>query len=104
MYKIGESVMYPKRGACSVNDIVTKKINHEMQKYYELSVIFNSNLKISIPVLNADRIGIRPVMDGNDVDNFIQSINKTDGVWILIEKKDLNCTKINFIQEMFLKL
>ena len=67
MYKIGESVMYPKEGACSVNDIVTKKINHEMQKYYELSVIFNSNLKISIPVLNADRIGIRPVMDGNDV-------------------------------------
>ncbi len=72
-----------------------------MQKYYELSVIFNSNLKISIPVLNADKIGIRPVMDGNDVDKFIQSIDKTDGVWVLIENKGLNCTMINFIQGMF---
>ncbi len=72
-----------------------------MQKYYELSVIFNSNLKISIPVLNADRIGICPVMDGNDVDKFIQSIDKTDGVWVLIENKGLNCTMINFIQGCF---
>lgn len=89
MYKIGESVMYPKEGACCVNDIVTKKINHQMQKYYELSVIFNSNLKISILVLNADRIGIRPVMDGNDVDKFIQSIDKTDGVWVFDRKQRL---------------
>ncbi|HGS9562720.1 TPA: CarD family transcriptional regulator [Clostridioides difficile] len=96
MYKIGEGVMYPKEGACSVNDIVTKKINHEMQKYYELSVIFNSNLKISIPVLNADRIGIRPVMDGNDVDNFIQSINKTDGVWIFDRKERLKLYQDKF--------
>ncbi|MDB0440668.1 CarD family transcriptional regulator [Clostridioides difficile] len=89
MYNIGESVMYPKEGACYVSDIVTKEINKHMQKYYELTVIFNSNLKISIPVLNADKIGVRPIMNENEVDNFIQSIDKTDGVWVFDRKKRL---------------
>ncbi|MGO0906333.1 CarD family transcriptional regulator [Clostridioides difficile] len=89
MYNIGESVMYPKEGACYVSDIVTKEINKYMQKYYELTVIFNSNLKISIPVLNADKIGVRPIMNENEVDNFIQSIDKTDGVWVFDRKKRL---------------
>ena len=56
MYKIGESVMYPKEGACSVNDIVTKKINHD----------------------------------------FIQSINKTDGVWIFDRKERLKLYQDKF--------
>lgn len=89
MYNIGESVMYPKEGACYVSDIVTKEINKHRQRYYELTVIFNSTLKISIPVLNADKIGVRPIMNENEVDNFIQSIDKIDGVWIFDRKKRL---------------
>ncbi|MCC0644029.1 MULTISPECIES: CarD family transcriptional regulator [unclassified Clostridioides] len=89
MYNIGESVMYPKEGACYVSDIVTKEINKHMQKYYELTVIFNSTLKISIPVLNADKIGVRPIMNENEVNNFIQSIDKIDGIWIFDRKQRL---------------
>lgn len=104
MYKIGESVMYPKEGACYISGLVTKDINHHIQKYYELTVIYNSNLKISIPVLNADKIGVRPIMDENEVENFIQSLDKVDCLWVFDEKNDLNYTMINFIQEMFLRL
>ncbi|EQF25875.1 carD-like/TRCF domain protein [Clostridioides difficile CD160] len=96
MYNIGESVMYPKEGACYVSDIVTKEINHNIQKYYELTVIFNSNLKILIPVISAGKIGIRPVMNENEVDDFMQSIDKTDGVWIFDRKKRLKLYQDKF--------
>ncbi|CZR96588.1 MULTISPECIES: CarD family transcriptional regulator [unclassified Clostridioides] len=96
MYEIGESVMYPKEGACYISGLVTKDVNHHIQKYYELTVIYNSNLKILIPVLNADKIGIRPVMDENEVDNFIQSLDKADCLWVLDRKKRLKLYQDKF--------
>ncbi|HBF0312688.1 CarD family transcriptional regulator [Clostridioides difficile] len=87
MYKIGENVMYPKEGACYVSDIVTKEINHQEQKYYELIVIFNSSLKISIPVKNANKVGVRRVINEGEINKLIQEIDKSNDIWVLDRKE-----------------
>ncbi|MDY3052161.1 MAG: CarD family transcriptional regulator [Ndongobacter sp.] len=65
MYHIGDRIVYPMHGAGTITGIEDKEILGEERKYYIMKMPI-SNIKISIPVDNIDRIGIRPVMSEED--------------------------------------
>lgn len=65
MYHIGDRIVYPMHGAGTITGIEDKEILGEERKYYIMKMPI-SNIKISIPVDNIDRMGIRPVMSEED--------------------------------------
>lgn len=61
MFKIGETVIHPRLGACQVKQIVTHSILGEEQRCLVLVPLFENynNLKITLPVKNSQEVGLR---------------------------------------------
>lgn len=72
MYHIGDCVVYPMHGAGIIENIETKEILGKMQSYYIMRIPIG-NLKVMIPLANAEDIGIRDVIDRNAAQNVIKN-------------------------------
>ena len=72
MYHIGDCVVYPMHGAGIIENIETKEILGKMQSYYIMRIPIG-NLKVMIPLANAEDIGIRDVSDRNAAQNVIKN-------------------------------
>ena len=62
MFKIGDRVIYPMHGAGVVKDVVVKDIMGKKEEYLIIMMPIG-NIKISVPVENAQNIGVRDVID-----------------------------------------
>ena len=62
MFKIGDRVVYPMHGAGVVKDVVVKDIMGKKEEYFIIMMPIG-NIKISVPVENAQNIGVRDVID-----------------------------------------
>ena len=62
MFKIGDRVVYPMHGAGVVKDVVVKDIMGKKEEYLIIMMPIR-NIKISVPVENAQNIGVRDVID-----------------------------------------
>lgn len=62
MFAIGDRVVYPLHGGAIIKSIETKEIDGNVHDYYILQMLFE-NMVISVPVLSAERLGMRYVGD-----------------------------------------
>ena len=62
---IGQKVAYPNQGVCTVEDITKRKIGEMEVSVYALRIIGDNSL-IFVPTANAEAVGIRPVITGNE--------------------------------------
>jgi CarD family transcriptional regulator len=60
-YKIGEKVVYPNHGVGIVEQINYGVLNGKTEKYYMIRIL-SSGLKVMVPHINADAVGLRPVI------------------------------------------
>lgn len=67
MFAIGDKIVYPMHGAGIIEEIEQKKILGETNEYYVLRVPCG-DIKIMIPVKNCDEIGVRAVVDGEQLE------------------------------------
>ncbi len=67
MFEIGDKVAYPMHGAGIIEDIETKNILDEDKKYYILNLPLKE-MKVMIPVDNTEKLGLRPVIDEEKLD------------------------------------
>ncbi len=65
MYKIGDRVVYPMQGAGTIVDKKTKELLGMEKEFFILQMPI-ANIRISIPVDQMEKIGIRPVMSRED--------------------------------------
>ena len=65
MYKIGDRVVYPMQGAGTIVDKEMKELLGMEREFFILQMPI-SNIRISIPVDQMEKIGIRPVMSRED--------------------------------------
>ena len=77
MYHIGDCVVYPMHGAGIIENIETKEILGKMQSYYIMRIPIG-NLKVMIPLANAEDIGIRDVIDRNAAQNVIKNFRNVE--------------------------
>lgn len=61
-FQIGQNVSYPNHGVCKIENISEKQFDEQLVKFYSLRVAANNSL-IYVPTINADSVGIRPVID-----------------------------------------
>ena len=73
MYNIGEKIVYPMHGAGIIEAIEQKEILGKLQQYYILKIA-TTNMDIMVPVATADDIGVRPIINMNDLGKIINEI------------------------------
>ena len=66
-YKVGDMVVYPRHGAARVEAITERTERGVTREYLELSVLSSDGLVINVPVDNAKKVGVRDIVDANEV-------------------------------------
>ncbi len=66
LFSIGDKVVYPMHGAGVIEAIEEKEILGEKQQYYVLRLPIG-NMKVMVPTTNGASIGLRQVINGDDV-------------------------------------
>ncbi len=72
MFNIGDKVVYPMHGAGIIESIEEKEILGNKQKYYIMKMPIG-NMKVMIPLENVGDIGLREVIDKEQV-NIVMTV------------------------------
>lgn len=71
MYEIGDMVCYPMHGAGIIVDIEEKNILGNKEKYFIVKIPIGS-MKVMIPVKNAEKRGIRSIIDKDKLKDVVE--------------------------------
>ncbi len=85
MFKVGDLAVYPAHGVGRIESIESKKIGGNRQDFYIVR-IFENDMKIMIPVQNADAVGLRPLIAPDDISEVYEilksrEISVNSGTW-----------------------
>ncbi|WP_069651021.1 CarD family transcriptional regulator [Caloranaerobacter ferrireducens] len=70
MFGIGDKIVYPMHGAGVIEAIEEKEILGKKRKYYVMKMPMG-DMKVMVPVDNVDEIGIREVIDSEEVEQVL---------------------------------
>ncbi len=74
-FKVGALAVYPAHGVGLIESIEEKEINGEHHDFYILKVIENG-MVIMIPTWNVDQVGLRDLVDPDDIPRIYEIIKK----------------------------
>lgn len=79
MFKIGDAVIHPRLGACLVKEIKIQVVLEEEHNCLVLVPVFenHNNLKITIPVENGSKIGLRKPMGPDQMEKVTAILSQT---------------------------
>jgi CarD family transcriptional regulator len=78
-FRIGDRVVYPNHGVGIVEQIGSRTIGQQVEKYYTLS-IKSSNLKVTIPFHSVAAVGLRRVVKNGEVQKILDYLSDGEGV------------------------
>lgn len=70
MFNVGDKVVYPMHGAGIIEAIEEKEILGETRKYYVMR-ISNGEMKVMVPIDNAEESGLREVIDEAQIQDVL---------------------------------
>ena len=76
MFNVGDEVVYPMHGAGTIHAIEKKNILNEEQDYYIISM--PGGVKVMVPTEKAVEIGVRNVIDKNDVSKVLNILEEDE--------------------------
>lgn len=76
MFKIGDKVVYPMHGAGVIEAIEEKEVLGDRRNYYIMKMPFG-NMKVMVPTDNVEEIGLRQVVDSEDISKVITVLQDT---------------------------
>lgn len=62
MFAVGDKVLYPMHGAAVIKNVEQKQIDGHPVNYFVLKMLL-SDMKVMIPEVNVDKIGLRPIVN-----------------------------------------
>ena len=71
MYQVGDKVVYPHHGAGKIVRIDQKDILGQSRDYLTIQILHN-DMTVMVPVENADRAGLRKVVDAGVTDEVLE--------------------------------
>ena len=71
MYSVGDKVVYPHHGAGKIMKIESKDILGQQRDYLTIQILHN-DMTVMVPVENADRAGLRKVVESDVVDQVLE--------------------------------
>lgn len=79
MFKLGDRVVYPMHGAGVIEAIEEQEILGARQKYYIMKLPLG-DMRVMIPLNNASNIGIRGVVNGDEIDHVLNVLKQDETV------------------------
>ncbi len=70
-YRIGAKVVYPMHGAGEIEAIEEREVMGEKKQYYIMRIPF-VDMKVMIPLDNAEEVGLRSVISGEEADRVLE--------------------------------
>ena len=76
MFNVGDKIVYPMHGAGTIYAIEKKNILNEEQDYYIISM--PGEVKVMVPTQKAEEIGVRSIIDKNDVSKVLNILEEDE--------------------------
>src|SRR5215204_3864634 len=73
LYKVGDKVVYPHHGAGTVVKKEKRKVLGEEREYLQIQILHN-DMTVNVPTENADRVGLRKVIDETTVEQVLKAL------------------------------
>ena len=103
MYNVGEKVVHPMHGAGIVQEVRTIEVLGKKQDYYTIKMAVGG-MVTSIPVDNANMVGIRDVIDKTEAKKVIETFRALeiteDGNWNKRQRENLSKLKSGDIYQV----
>ncbi|GKT07041.1 CarD family transcriptional regulator [Desulforhabdus sp. TSK] len=85
MFKLGDLAVYPAHGVGRIESIETKSIGGKKQDFYIMRILEN-DMKILIPIHNAEAVGLRELLDTSDISRVYEILKSREvsvngGTW-----------------------
>ncbi|HEX3034067.1 MAG TPA: CarD family transcriptional regulator [Thermodesulfobacteriota bacterium] len=77
MFKVGDIAVYPAHGVVKVKGIEVKEICGTKKKFFILKVVEN-DVTVMVPTDNAKTIGLRHVIDSEEISKIYQILSKKE--------------------------
>jgi CarD family transcriptional regulator len=74
LYKVGDKVVYPHHGAGTVVKKETRTILGQEREYLTIKILHN-DMTVNVPTENADRVGLRKVIDEEMVERVVKVLH-----------------------------
>jgi CarD family transcriptional regulator len=74
LFKVGDKVVYPHHGAGVVAKRESRTILGEQREYLTIKILHN-DMTVNVPSENAERVGLRKVIDEEMVDRVLEVLN-----------------------------
>ncbi len=74
MYKVGDKVVYPHHGAGTVVKKETRTVLGAEREYLTIQILHN-DMTVNVPTENADRVGLRKVIDEATVERVLDVLS-----------------------------
>jgi CarD family transcriptional regulator len=73
LYRVGDKVVYPHHGAGTVVKKETREVLGEKREYLTIKILHN-DMTVNVPTDNADRVGLRKVIDEQMVSKVLKAL------------------------------
>ena len=73
MFQVGDKVVYPHHGAGTVVKRETREVLGEQREYLTIQILHN-DMTVNVPCDNADKVGLRQVIDEQMVEEVIGAL------------------------------
>ena len=77
MFKVGDLAVYPAQGVGLIEAIETREISGQEQDFYIMKILEN-NMTIMIPVNNVESVGVRDIINDEEVAEVYAIMKKRD--------------------------
>jgi CarD family transcriptional regulator, regulator of rRNA transcription len=74
LYKVGDKVVYPHHGAGTVVKKEKRTILGTEREYLTIKILHN-DMTVNVPAENADKVGLRPVVDEDMVEEVLEVLH-----------------------------
>ena len=73
MFKVGDKVVYPHHGAGTVVKKESREVLGQKREYLTIQILHN-DMTVQVPCENADKVGLRKVIDEKSVDVVLKAL------------------------------
>jgi CarD family transcriptional regulator, regulator of rRNA transcription len=73
LYRVGDKVVYPHHGAGTIVKRETREVLGEKREYLTIKILHN-DMTVNVPADNADRVGLRKVIDEQMVSKVLKAL------------------------------
>lgn len=76
-FQVGDNVVYPSQGAGVVEEMTTREVLGETQKYLKI-VFVRGDMEVLVPLRKGQEVGLRHTVGRDEIDQVYESLAKAD--------------------------